>query len=324
MRKISVTSLFILIISVVLFLSWQEIVEEIVAIVNDDIVTLSDYKREHDNRYQILRSQLSGEQFDQQYNLMKKELLNGMITSLLLLQEARKKGFDVKEQVKLQIENIKKENALNSDEDLRLALRQQGIVYEEWIKGMEEQLLRENVIFAEVRRNIVIDDSEVVNYFKLRPEEFTEPIEYRLRAIYLSGDGKSEEELEAKKREISEKIQAGEKLADLAGEYSEGPGKESQGDLGNFKQGQLEKTLEQAVEKLRVGEMTPWLNLRNGWFLLKLEEKKESRLKSFEEARKEIEEKIFNQESQTKLEEYLKELREKSYIKILKPNPIDM
>lgn len=324
MRKISVTSLFILIISVVLFLSWQEIVEEIVAIVNDDIITFSDYKREHDSMYQLYRSQLSGEEFDKQYNLMKKELLNTMITKILLLQEARKKGFDVREQVKLQIENIKKENALNSDEDLRRALRQQGIVYEEWAKGMEEQFLRDNVIFAEVRRNIVIDDSEVVNYFKLHPEEFTEPIEYRLRAIYLSGDGKSEEELEAKKREISEKIQAGEKLADLAGEYSEGPGKESQGDLGNFKQGQLEKTLEQAVEKLKVGEMTPWLNLRNGWFLLKLEEKKESRLKSFEEARKEIEEKIFNQESQTKLEEYLKELREKSYIKILKPNPIDM
>ncbi len=323
MRKISVVSFFILIISCALFLSWQEIVEEIVAIVNDDVITLSEYKREHDRMSQLLRAQVSGEEFDRQYERMKKELLNTMITNMLLLQEAEKKGFDVKEQVRLQIENIKKENSINSDEELRRALQQQGLVYEEWIKAMEERSLRDNVIFAEVRGNIVLDDSEIVNYYKLHPEEFTEPMEYKLRAIYISPEGKSEEEVEAKKREIDEKMQAGEKLVDLAGQYSEGPGKESQGDLGSFKQGQLEKTLEQAVEKLKVGEMTSWLNVRNGWFLLQLDEKKESRLKSFEEARKEIEEKLFNQKSQKGLEKYLKELEEKSFIKILKPNPLD-
>jgi len=323
MRKISVVSFFILIISCALFLSWQEIVEEIVAIVNDDVITLSEYTREHDGMSQLLRAQVSGEEFDRQYERMKKELLNTMITNMLLLQEAEKKGFDVKEQVRLQIENIKKENSINSDEELRRALQQQGLVFEEWIRAMEERFLRENVIFAEVRRNIVLDDSEIVNYYKLHPEELTEPMEYKLRAIYISPEGRSEEEVEAKKREIDEKMQAGEKLADLAGQYSEGPGKESQGDLGSFKQGQLEKTLEQAVEKLKVGEMTSWLNVRNGWFLLQLDEKKESRLKSFEEARKEIEEKLFNQESQKGLEKYLKELEEKSFIKILKPNPLD-
>ncbi len=323
MRKISVVSFFILIISCALFLSWQEIVEEIVAIVNDDVITLSEYKREHDGMSQVLRAQVSGEEFDRQYERMKKELLNTMVTNMLLLQEARKKGFDVKEQVRLQIENIKKESSINSDEELRRALQQQGLVYEEWIRAMEERSLRDNVIFAEVRRNIVLDDSEIVNYYKLHPEELTEPMEYKLRAIYISPEGKSEEEVEAKKREIDEKMQAGEKLADLAGQYSEGPGKESQGDLGSFKQGQLEKTLEQAVEKLKVGEMTSWLNVRNGWFLLQLDEKKESRLKSFEEARKEIEEKLFNQKSQKGLEKYLKELEEKSFIKILKPNPLD-
>ena len=323
MRKISVVSFFILIISCALFLSWQEIVEEIVAIVNDDVITLSEYKREHDGMSQLLRAQVSGEELDRQYERMKKELLNTMVTNMLLLQEAEKKGFDVKEQMKLQIENIKKENSINSDEELRRALQQQGLVYEEWASNLEKNFLRENVIFTEVRGNIVLDDSEIVNYYKLHPEEFKEPMEYKLRAIYISPEGKSEEEVEAKKREIDEKMQAGEKLADLAGQYSEGPGKESQGDLGSFKQGQLEKTLEQAVEKLKVSEMTSWLNVRNGWFLLQLDEKKESRLKSFEEARKEIEEKLFNQKSQKGLEKYLKELKEKSFIKILKPNPLD-
>ncbi|UCC38857.1 MAG: SurA N-terminal domain-containing protein [Candidatus Aminicenantes bacterium] len=324
MRKISVASFFVLIISVTLFGSWQEVVEEIVAVVNEDIITLSDYKNEHDNMYELLRSQLSGEEFDKQYNQMKKELLNTMITNILLLQEAKRKGFDAGEQVRLQIENIKKENNINSDEDLRRALQQQGLVYEEWVTSLAESILRENVFYDEVRRNVVIDDSEVVNYYKLHPEEFTEPVEYTLKALYISAEGRSEEEVEAKKREIDEKIQAGEKIADLAGQYSEGPEKESQGDLGSFKKGQLEATLEQAVEELKVGDMTPWLNIRSGWYLLKLEQKKESRLKSFEEARRGIEERLFNQKSQRGLQDYLSRLRERSYIKILKPNPLDM
>ncbi len=112
-------------------------------------------------------------------------------------------------------------------------------------------------------------------------------------------------------------------MGSLASKYSEGPEKENQGELGSFKKGELEKDLEQAVEKLKVGEMTPWLKVRAGWFLLKLEERKESRLKSFEEARREIEAKFFNEKSQKKLEEYLKKLKERSHIKILMPNPFD-
>ena len=72
-----------------------------------------------------------------------------------------------------------------------------------------------------------------------------------------------------------------------------------------------------------MGEIAPWLKVRAGWFLLILEEKKESRLKSFEEARREIENKLFNEKSQIKLEEFLKKLKEKSHIKILIPNPFD-
>lgn len=324
MRKIGIVIVFILISSGQVFPLEKEVIDEIVAIVNDDIITLSQYKQQHDALYQMLKAQLQGEEFEKQYAQMKKELLNTMITNLLLLQEARRRGYDAREQVKLFIDNIKKEYQMDSDDELKRALQRQGMNYEEWIKQREEDFLRQNVIGMDVDRKISIDDSEIVNYHKLHPEEFTEPQEYKLRAIYISSEGKSDEEVEAKKREINERIESGEDLSDLASQYSEGPEKDSQGDLGSFKKGELESSLEQAVEKLKVGEMTPWLEMKNGWYLLKLEEKKESRLKSFEEARKEIEEKLFSQKRQEKIDEFLKELTEKSYIKILKPNPLDL
>jgi len=323
MKKKSTILAFLLVFSGAVFLFGQDIIEEIVAIVNDDIITLSQYKAEHEDYYQSLRAQYKGDEFNKRYAALKENLLEQMITDLLLYQEAEKMEIDADEQLRLWLEDLKKENNINSDAELIQALQQQGFDFEKWKAKIKLNIMKDAVIVTEVRRNIVLDDSEIVNYYKLHPEEFTELPEYKLRAIYLSAEGGNEEEVEAKKREINEKILSGEELSALAGTYSEGPEKEKQGELGSFKKGELEKDLEQAVEKLKVGEMTPWLRVRTGWFLLKLEEKKESRLQSFEEVRMGIEGKFFNEKSQEKLDEYLKKLKEKSHIKIIIPNPLD-
>jgi parvulin-like peptidyl-prolyl isomerase len=308
---------FLLALNAGVFFSSQEIVEEIIVIVNDDVITRSEYEENLRALYQAMRSQLEEEELNKQYNMMKKNLLDTMIRDMLLLQEAREKGFDVTEQVNLYIGNLKKENNIETDAQLRQELRKQGMVFEAWREQLEENFLKQALIYSEVDRFIVTDDSEIVSYYKLHPEEFTEPSEYRLRVIYLSTEGQSEEELQSKKEEISHKISEGEEMADLAAQYSEGPEKESQGDLGSFKKGELEKILEEAVEKLNPGEIHPWLEARNGWYLLKLEEKKESRVKSFEEVKQEIEQKIFFERKRKKTEEFIKKLLESNYIKIL-------
>lgn len=313
----------LLILSGILFLCGQEVVEEIVAIVNDDIITLSQYKAEHDAVYRMLSEQYQGEAFEKAYAQMKEVLLPNIITNILLLQEAGKMDLQVEEELKTQLENIKKENNMESDQDLIRALQQQGMTFERFKKQLSEQILREVIIYQQVMGSIVVDDAEIVNYHKLHPEEFTEPPEYKLRGIYISAEQRSEEEVEAKKREISEKLASGEEFAALAGEYTEDATKEKQGDMGRYKKGQLAKSLEQAVEKLKEGEVAPWLKVINGWYLLRVDEKKESRIKTFEESRDELQQKLFNEKRQKKTEEFLRDLREKSYIKILKPNPLD-
>jgi peptidyl-prolyl cis-trans isomerase SurA len=310
---------FLFLFFTVAFLYDQEVVEEIVAVVNDDIITLSDYRTEFQANYQAIRAQFQGEEFDKQYDYLKKNLLNQMITDVLLMQEAKKmEDFNIEEQMRIYTDNVKKENNIESDEEFIRILRQQGLDYDEWRKMLRNSLLKEAVIVSQVHRSIVIDESEIVSYHKSHPEEFTEPSEYTLKAIYIS----SGDEVEAVKREIIDKIAAGEDFGSLASQYSTGPEKDANGDLGSFKKGELAKDLEEAVEKLKVGETTPWLQFRNGWYLLMLMEKKEPRLRTFEEVRKEIEQKLFSQKAQKRFEEFMKELRAKSYIKILKPNPL--
>jgi len=310
---------FLLLFFTVTFLYDQEVIEEIVAIVNDDVITLSEYSAEFQANYQALRAQFQGDEFDKQYDYLKKNLLNQMITDVLLLQEAKKmEDLNIEEQMKIYIDNLKKENNIESDEEFIRILRQQGMDYDEWRNMLRNNMLKEAVIVSQVHRSIVIDESEIVSYHKSHPEEFTEPPEYTLKAIYISSD----DEVEAVKREIIGKITAGEDFGSLASQYSTGPEKDANGDLGTFKKGELANDLEDAVEKLKVGEITPWIQFRNGWYLLKLVEKKESRLRAFEEARKEIEQKLFSQKAQMRFDEFMKELRAKSYVKILKPNPL--
>jgi len=305
-----------------MFLHGQETVEAIVAIVNDDVITLFEYKAEHESLYQFLRSQLQGEEFSKQYEAQKKELLERMITERLLLQEARKSNLNVNEQLRMYIDNIKTQYNIESDEELRRQMAQQGIDFEVWRRQQEKALLQQAVIFSEVGRNIVIDETDVVNYFDQHPDEFTDPTEYKLRAISISSEEKNDDEVRVKIQEIDEKLAAGEDMAALASQYSEGPEKESQGDLGTFKQGELAGPLQSAVENLEAGDMTSWIQMPNGWYRIKLEEKKESRLKPFEEVKGEIENKLYNQEQQKKIQEYVEELKKRSYIKILIPDPL--
>jgi len=301
----------------------QKVIEAVVAVVNDDVITLSDYRNQRDALYQALKAQSQGENFSAQFEQAKKGILDTMITDVLLLQEARKQGINVEEQLKMSLDRIKEENELKNDAELIRAVEQQGTSFEVFRKNMEENLMKQGVIFTEIRRSIVIDDSDYVDYYKKHPEEFIEPAEYKIRAIYISGESRSEDEVGSRKKEVDEKLEAGEDMAEIAGQLSEGPGKENQGDLGTFKSGELAPELEAAVKDLKTGELTTWLETKDWWFRLKLEEKKGSRLKSFEESRQQIEMKLYQGLEQEKMKEYLDKIKARSYIKILISNPED-
>jgi len=299
-----------------------QVVEEIVAVVNDDIITLSQFREYHDSVYDMLRQQYQGEELDKQYEKTRTELLNTMITDILLLQAAKEKEFNVTEQLKSAIANIKQENNIDTDEQFRAALQRQGIDYDKFVKQIEDNLMRQAIVLSEVDRAIVIDEAEVVRYHREHPEEFIEPEAYKLRGIYLGSEGGTPDELAARRRAISDRLTPGADFAALAGELSDSPLKENKGDLGMIEKGHLDKTLEQAVETLKPGEVSAWVQAKNGWYLLKLEEKRDSRPKTFEEVKEAVEEKLFLEQRAKKIDEYLKRLKEKSYIKIINPHAL--
>jgi len=324
MKKTLVACIVMAMAGAALLAAAPQTVEEIVAVVNEDIITLSEYKQQFETQIQQLKAQNLGQDaYNKQYDSIKKELLNSMITDLLLLQQAKEKNINVNEELKNAVENIKKENNFTSDEDLRRAVQQQGLSYDQWINQYKEFLLKQTVMMSEVYRSIVLDDSEIVRYYKQHPEEFTVPAEYKLHAVYLTAEKRTQEALEALKAEAGARIKAGAAFADVAEALSDPPMKEAKGDLGTLKKGELDKDLENAVDKLKTGEVSPWVAAKNGWYLLKLDEKRDSYLKTFDEARLAVQERILGEKRKAKADEFMATIRNQSYVKILKPNPLD-
>jgi peptidyl-prolyl cis-trans isomerase SurA len=301
----------------------QQQVEEIVAIVNDDIITLSEFRSQYEmTEAQLRAAQLPADQMTQQLAQLRKEFLNSLITDMLLLQKAKELGLNVQEQMKAMLESIKTQNNIASDADLRRAVESQGLAYDVWLRQAEEDMLRRGVVYTEIQRAIVLEDAEVVQYYKKNPAEFTTPTQYKIEAIYLADEGRTAEQLETLKASVDTKLKSDAAFTDTAAELSDQPLKDAKGELGTFKEGELEPTLEAPLERLKAGETSPWINIKNGWYLLRLVEKTDSFLRPFDEARKEVEEKIYNSKAMVKQEAYLKDLREKSFVKIVNPDPL--
>ena len=302
----------------------QKTVEAIVAVVNQDIITLSQYKEIYDSTYVALQASVPPENFQDIWLERKKVLLDTVITNSLLLQEARNLDLNVGEQMRMTIDRIKEENNLLTDADLIQALQQQGMTYDQFRKQLEDDMLRQALVFTEVDRSIVIDDSDYVDYYKKHPEEFIVPALYHIRAIYMAGENRSAEEMNTLKSEINRRLDGGEEFTAVAGELTEGPGKENGGDLGTLKSGEMAQELEDAVKDLENGQAASWLEFRDGWWRLYLEEKTPSKLQSFEDSRQAIEQKLMAEQREVKMQEYMVKLKAKSYIKILIPNPEDL
>ncbi len=301
--------------------SGEEVLEAIVAVVNQDVITLSDFKQQDEMLYQSLSSRYQGEELENIYRKSRKSLLDSMITDILLLQEAEKQNIDVSGQIEKMLEDMKEQYGFSSIEEIRSAMGEQGINYESWLDFQERELLKEGVIFYSFGKDIVVDDNEVINYYRQHQEEFKEQATFELKTIYLSDAGKIEQEIQGRMNEINSKLKADDSFEDLAEKYSDGPYKETRGELGSFKKGTLDKALEQAVEKIEVGEVTPWIKTTNGWYLLKLVDKEEEHIKDFNEVRGEIERKIFEKKRKEKTAQYIEDLRERSYVEIKIPDP---
>lgn len=304
------------------------VVEEIVARVNNDIITTSDFQKADAALHQEISQDCQGcpqDKMDAEYKTRSKDLLRDLIDQDLLVQRAKDEGVSVETDLIKHLDDVRKENNLASLDDLEKAVESQGLSWEDYKSQIRDNLLTQEVIRRDVGSRINIADSDSRTYYDEHKQEFVKPEEVVLAEIFLSTEGKSPQEMasvEVKADDLHKRLVNGDDFNDLAKRYSEGSTAANGGELGTFQRGQLSKQIEDSVFKLDKGQMTDVIQTKTGFEILKVEAHYVAGLQPYEKVQDEIMNRIYMQRVQPALREYLAQLREESYVKV-KPGYVD-
>jgi peptidyl-prolyl cis-trans isomerase SurA len=304
------------------------LVEEIIARVNNEIITRSDLGRAaaslHDEVKQDCHD-CTPAQVEVNFKEREKDALRDLIDQSLLVQKAKDDGISVETEVIKRLDAIRQQNNFTTMEALEKAVEDQGVGWEDYKAGIRNNLLTQEVIRKEVGSHIQIDRTEVQKFYQEHKDSFVRPEQVYLREIFVSTDGKSPSEipaLEAKASQLLDRVKKGEDFGEMAKHYSGGSTAKDGGDLGAFERGQLSKELEDAVFKLDRDGLTDVIRTKQGFEVLQVREHYKAGQQPLEKVEDEITNRLYMHQMQPALRVFLKTLREQSYV-IVKPGYID-
>jgi peptidyl-prolyl cis-trans isomerase SurA len=291
-----------------------KIVERIIARVNNEIITQHQYEEEQGRLREQLAQQYSGAELEAQFREQSKNLLRDLIDQSLMVQKAKDLDINVETDVVKQLDEIRKKNNLATLEDLETEVEKQGLNYEDFKDQIRRQLLMEQVIRHEVGSRIQLSREDARKFYEAHKEEFKSAGMVHLGQILISTENRKPEEAEKRANEALAELKAGQRFADVAKKYSDGPSAEQGGDVGFVKEGALAPDIAAEVAKLDVNEFSNLIQTKYGYNILKVLERYSPGVPKFEEVEQRVTEVLYDQKMQPNLREYLTRLRRESYI----------
>ena len=306
-------------------LSSGEILEQVVVKVNGDIITKTEFEQRQVSALRQRDKQaagLSGDALREAIARLTPQLIVEAVDELLMLQRGRELGLKMsEEQYQSILEQIRKENRLESDEAFQAALKQEGLSPTELRKTLERQMIVSNVQRREVMQKIGISQQETRKYHAEHIDQFTRPGTVTLREIFVAVptdtqgvNVAADEEAKKKVEDIRARVMNGEDFGTLAGELSEAPSRANGGLIGPLNRTELTPELQQMLGGLKPGDVSGVVRTPRGYALFKFESASEPQVMTAEEAHDEIGNRLWEQKRRVELEKYLARLRAQSTI----------
>jgi peptidyl-prolyl cis-trans isomerase SurA len=303
-----------------------QVVDEVIAQVNDDIITLSMLKRETKERLDALKQSGVPEQKAlEEVNKRQAELIATLINEKLLMQRGKELELtnEVEAEVNRRMLDVAKEQGINSIEKLDQAMRESGMDPAATRQTLRTELMKQFVIQQEVDRRIFfgLTIDELKKYFAAHPDKFRKPENVTLSEIFLSMAGKNEADVKARANEFVRQLRAGADFGSVAAANSERElgGKrtapETKGKVGTFEVPNLREDIAAAVKNVNVGGVSEPLRSNDGYQILRVDERTAaSSTPSFNE--NQVREAITIEQSPKEREAYLQKLRNDAYVKV--------
>jgi parvulin-like peptidyl-prolyl isomerase len=298
-----------------------EVIEQVLVKVNGDIVTKSDFER---LQLELLRQRPELQNVTPDSPELQKavaestpQLILSAVDELLLVQRGRELGYVMTdEQFKGVLDNIKKDNNIDTDEKFNEALKQEGMTLVDLRRQLEKNMLETRVQQNEVLAKISVTEDEAHAYYDAHKNEFTTPSEIMLREILVTvpttdrGVNVAQDDAaKAKAEDLRHRVLAGEPFARLAGELSDAPSKSNGGLIGPIKSDELAPALQTMLAKIKVGDVSDVIRTQRGYQLLLLESRTEVKVKTFDEARQDISDRIAEEKRRAETQKYIEKLR---------------
>jgi len=300
-----------------------EVIDRIVAIVNDDIIVLSELNEKlkpYTDR--IAKMGYPPEKEKKMMYKVREDVIRTMVDQKLTDQEVKKFGIIIDDQeVMNAIERIKQKNGL-TEEEMHKDLARQGMTLESLKGNIREQMLRARLVNVAVRSKIVITREDAQAYFDSHPDEFKGERKVHLWNIMAATPAFAfETEMQAGRDQMEKvlaRLAAGESFNLIARELAADKGLLTARDLGEFRFGVLSPELQVAIGDLKEGEHTPLLETDNGFQIFYVHKVVSGAGKEFETVLPEIQEKLFREQVDSRFEAWLNDLRAKSHIQIVR------
>ncbi|MBW2175089.1 MAG: SurA N-terminal domain-containing protein [Deltaproteobacteria bacterium] len=282
---------------------YAEPVDRIVAIVNDDCIALSELQEALVPYVKQIRAASYSPQVEREMIFkLRQDILNRIIDQKLTQQETERQKVNIGDkEIDQHIERIKSQHLL-TDEELRASLARDGLTLEEYREKVKQQILMMTLINIKIKSKIAITDKDIREYYEAHKADYEGTRKYHLRSILIGEPPSDDTDMKM--------------AALIKGEHAGGGVAVAGGDLGLFTLDELSTEFRETVRPMAEGEASPVLETPNGYQILVLQEIKEIPGKTLKDAGIEIHEKLYKEFEEAKYNEWVKELRERAYIKI--------
>ncbi len=325
MRKLLPCLLLVSVAALSVFLKADdEVVEAIVARVNNQIITHTEYLHSKDELKKEAQQQdpVNAEKFVTDHD---KDVLRDLIDQQLLLQKGKDLGLTADTEVIKKLDEMRKDMKLDSMEELEKAAQSQGISFEDFKQNLRNQIITQQVISREVGGRLVISKDEEQKFYDDHKADMEQPETIRLSEILISTDAKPNDTsdeaqrlaaAQAKADDLLAQIRKGAKFEDIAKKYSDGPTAAQGGDLGEFKRGTLAKQIEDKTFDMKVGDVSDVIQTKQGFIIVKVVEHHSAGIPPISEVEPRIQDALYMKKLQPALREYLTKLREDAFIDV--------
>jgi peptidyl-prolyl cis-trans isomerase C len=299
-----------------------EIKEQIVAVINDDIITYSELEKILSPVFEQYERIYSGAELFSMLQKARRDVLNHLIEEKLIVQEATKlnvkdlMGDEFSKEVEQSISGIKAK--FPSEEEFLKQLKREGTTMERFRAQQERRTLVRAMLIKEVSSKCSISPMEAREYYDAHKDEFTESERMHVSQIWIKDIPGKPGEAERRAKEILNRLNAGEPFAELAKKYSNCPYASKGGDWGFIGRGHWNKELEDAACSLKPGAHSGIVKSSLGYHIIMLHEKKPPTVKSLAKVYTKIENKLFNEKVGKKRDEWIAKLKSKAYISVVK------